>query len=136
LINIFFLDHQSALSHIDPNQIDSLTIDINQYEDKCRYSDVNLLIFTHILTIFSKLKYLNFDLFFDSFQRLSFVNSPPATIFSSTLLELHVSLIDFTDCLYLLDGRFSQLHTLRVKTVHDHSTHTILNNKVNYNYFQ
>ncbi|UJR12634.1 hypothetical protein I4U23_016809 [Adineta vaga] len=104
-----FTNHQSALSHMDPNQIDSLTIDINQYEDKCRYSN-----------------------------RLSFGNSPPATIFSSTLLELHVSLIDLTDCLYLLDGRFSQLHTLRVKTVHDHSTHTILNNKeklLNLKYF-
>ncbi|CAF2208551.1 unnamed protein product [Rotaria magnacalcarata] len=33
---------------------------------------------------------------------------------SSTLLELHICLKRFSDCLYLLDGRFNKLHTLHV----------------------
>ncbi|CAF1403549.1 unnamed protein product [Adineta steineri] len=115
---------QSPLNHIDVNQIDLLTIDIKQYGDMCERSDINLLIFIHILTIFCNLKYFSFD----TSQQLSFGNSPP-NIFSSTLIELHVSLNDLTDCLYLLDGRFSQLHTLRVYTVRERSTQVIIDNK-------
>ncbi len=33
---------------------------------------------------------------------------------SLTLLELHVKVDSFDDCLYLLDGRFSQLQTFYV----------------------
>ncbi|CAF0804401.1 unnamed protein product [Adineta steineri] len=117
---------QSPLNHIDTNQIDLLIIDIKQYGDMCERSDINLLIFIHILTIFCNLKYFSFD----TSQQLSFGNSPP-NIFSSTLVELHVSLNDLTDCLYLLDGRFSQLHTLRVYTVREKSTHVIIDNKDN-----
>ena len=36
------------------------------------------------------------------------------TIFSSTLLELHIKLVKFHDCLYLLDGRFNQLRKFHV----------------------
>ncbi|CAF1443772.1 unnamed protein product [Adineta steineri] len=115
---------KSPLNHIDANQIDLLIIDIKQYGDMCERSDINLLIFTHILTIFCNLKYFSFD----TSQQLSFGNSPP-NIFSSTLVELHVSLNDLTDCLYLLDGRFSQLYTLRVYTVREKSTHVIIDNK-------
>ncbi|CAF3393366.1 unnamed protein product [Rotaria sp. Silwood2] len=39
--------------------------------------------------------------------------SPPIVI-SSNLLELHVHVVCFTDCLHLLDGRFNQLHTFHV----------------------
>ena len=83
--------------------------------------------------MFSKLESFYFGISFDWSQRLSFDNSPP-NIFSSTLLELQVSLNDLTDCLYLLDGRFSHLHTLRVYTVYNISTNVTISNKVNYFY--
>ncbi|CAF1440394.1 unnamed protein product [Adineta steineri] len=43
--------------------------------------------------------------------------------------QLYVCLSDLTDCLYLLDGRFSQLHTLRVYIVCEKSTRVIIDNK-------
>jgi hypothetical protein len=38
----------------------------------------------------------------------------PPTFFSSSLTTLHINVEDFDDCLYLLDGRFEQLHTLYI----------------------
>ena len=61
--------------------------------------DVNTLIFTQILTIFSKLEYLTFCPSLFLYQEICFDISPP-TVFSSTLLELHVSSENFTDYLY------------------------------------
>ena len=36
------------------------------------------------------------------------------SMFSSTLVELHINVFSFEDCLYLLDGRFNQLRILIV----------------------
>ncbi|CAF4287749.1 unnamed protein product, partial [Rotaria sordida] len=66
-----------------------------------------------IFLIFDKLQYFDFGSHSINFQRFFFTILPP-TLFSSTLLELRVSLKRFIDCLYLLDGRFNQLHTLKV----------------------
>jgi hypothetical protein len=77
--------------------------------------NVNAFIFTQIFSIFNNLKYLNFHPSATTLCRLSFDTSPP-TVSSSTVLELPVTLDIFTDCLYLLDGRFNQLHTLHVNT--------------------
>jgi hypothetical protein len=65
------------------------------------------------------------------YQYLSFDISPP-TVISSTLLELHVCLTKFSDCLYLLDGRFNQLHTFHVNVEFITSSRSIINNKVRY----
>ncbi len=46
-----------------------------------------------------------------SYQELLFNISPP-TLISLTLLELHVNLKIFTDCLYLLDEYFNQLRII------------------------
>ena len=40
------------------------------------------------------------------------------SMFSSTLVEIHISTYSFEDCLYLLDGRFNQLRILVVNTVY------------------
>ncbi len=63
------------------------------------------------------------------YQRLSFNEFP--TVASSTLLELHVCLRYFDDCLYLLDGRFNQLHTFCVDLKHIVSSGLTIN-KVDY----
>ncbi|CAF4303641.1 unnamed protein product, partial [Rotaria sordida] len=57
--------------------------------------------------------YLNFNPFSSYNKSLSFPNSSP-TFISSNLLELHVSLGNFIDCLYILDGRVNQLRTFHV----------------------
>jgi hypothetical protein len=80
---------------------------MNDNDNRNVTTDVHTFIFTHIFTMFTNLQCLNY------YHRVSFHYSPP-TIFSSNLLELHVFLDNFTDCLYLLDGRFNELRTLHV----------------------
>jgi hypothetical protein len=63
-------------------------------------------------------------------QYLSFNISPP-TVISSTLLELYVDLDIFSDCLYLLDGRFNQLRTFHVN-IDFIILRFVINNKVDY----
>ncbi|CAF4872922.1 unnamed protein product, partial [Rotaria sp. Silwood2] len=38
----------------------------------------------------------------------------PTTVISSNLVELHLSVVNFLDCLYLLDGHFNKLYTFYV----------------------
>lgn len=93
--------------------------------------DMSTIIFTNIFTIFSNLQYLNFVPCSIFCQILSFyVSSPP--IFSSNLLELHVNLNTFTDCLYLLDGRSKQLRKFYVNISGITPSHLVIDNQVNY----
>ncbi|CAF4366289.1 unnamed protein product [Rotaria magnacalcarata] len=50
---------------------------------------------------------------------------------SSTLLELHVTVNNFDDCLYLLDERFNQLHTFYVNVADIQSSQQTINNMEN-----
>ncbi|CAF4748869.1 unnamed protein product, partial [Rotaria sp. Silwood2] len=92
------------------NQLLSLTIDISTQKLQHFPIDGNAIIFNHIITMFTNLQYLNFgpssicdeQLYF-CFDRL--------TVVSTNLLELHVCLNTFSDCLYLLHGHFNQLRT-------------------------
>ncbi|CAF3351229.1 unnamed protein product [Rotaria socialis] len=43
-----------------------------------------------------------------------FIFERTSTFMSSILVELHVNVVHFTDCLYLLDGSFNKLRTLHV----------------------
>jgi hypothetical protein len=74
--------------------------------------------------IFKNLQYLNYSSSSD-YEQLTF-GSSPSIEFSSNLLELHVVLKSIIDCLGLLDGRLSQLHTLnkilKLELEHDKRT--------------
>ncbi|CAF3771529.1 unnamed protein product [Rotaria socialis] len=100
------------LTNTIKNQMVSVAIGINTNEIRSSINNGNPLIFTHIFTIFNNLRYLSFGPSCLWYQRLSF--NEFLTVASSTLLELHVCLSYFDDCLYLLDGRFNQLHTFCV----------------------
>ncbi len=71
-----------------------------------------------IFTMVNNLRYLKFhpysDVYISSWERLSLSFREPSTFYSSTLMELHINVSNFFDCLYLLDGRFKQLHTFCV----------------------
>jgi len=67
--------------------------------------------------MFTKLDYLNFTANLIDHQQISFEISSPSSIVSANLLELNINVDNFNDCLYLLDGRFENLHTLQAKTV-------------------
>jgi len=108
----FYLDESSLIS-IDKNQILALVIERTTYGKVSPTDDANARILSHIFTTFSNLQYFNFCPSSIWNQRLGFVNPYPS-INSSTLLELHIRLMSFSGCLYILDGRFNKLHTLHV----------------------
>ncbi|CAF2006009.1 unnamed protein product [Rotaria magnacalcarata] len=108
-----FFSDESCLTSIDKNQILEFVIKHTRYGKVNLWKDINSRILAHIFTTFSNLQYLNFRASSISSEQLSFVNPYPG-INSSTLSELHIRLISFSDCLYILDGRFNNLHTLDV----------------------
>ncbi|CAF1577007.1 unnamed protein product [Rotaria magnacalcarata] len=63
--------------------------------------------------MFENLQYFIFERTSTFNQSLSFGFSS-STFMSSILVELHVNVVYFTDCLYLLDGRFNKIRTLHV----------------------
>ena len=111
------------------NQISTLVIDISTNEIQRFPTNANAIIFTHIVTLFTNLQNLNFCPSLLAHQRLSFDNIS-LTIISTKLLQLHVYLNAFTDCLYLLDGRFNQLHTFYANISVILSSNLSINNKV------
>ncbi|CAF1157316.1 unnamed protein product [Adineta steineri] len=102
------------------NQITTLAITIDNNNHEC-YEDMLLSaanIVNYILTVFTNLIYLT--LYESSYKnRVPLIsnNGFPLTFRSSTLLKLNIRVQCFDDCLYLLDGRFNQLHTFCVDLV-------------------
>ena len=92
--------------------------------------DAIKFLFVHILSKFTNLQYLNLCSYSIDYQRLR-INISPATVISSTLLELHVCLKDITDCFCLLDGGLNRLRKLAVKIYFISSSPLTINNKVN-----
>jgi hypothetical protein len=73
----------------------------------------------HIFTVFTRL--IALELYESSYKnhvRLNFGDLSLPNFRSSTLLKLNIKVHCFDDFLYLLDGRFNQLHTLYVDLVH------------------
>lgn len=126
----FYLD-ESSLTSIDKNKILELVIKHTTYGKVSSTKNMNTRILAHIFTTFSNLQYLNFCESSMWNQRLSFINPYPG-INSSTLLELHIRLMSFSGCLYILDGRFNKLHTLHVDVKSISPSDIRSNNQVNY----
>ncbi|CAF3511629.1 unnamed protein product [Rotaria socialis] len=124
-----FSDH-ILLLHTFKSQILSLVVNMSPNDKPNKTESINRIIFTNIFNMFINLQRLNFVSSSIWYQMLSFHNSPP-TIFSANLLELHVSLENFIDCLYLVDGRFNQLRTLHVN-INKITRSQLIENKVGY----
>jgi hypothetical protein len=122
----------TILTDLLKNQILSLNIHINKNKKQTSTKDDNTIIFTDIFNMFTNLQELKFNVNSIYSRRLPFDISPLVFI-SSTLLELHVNVTHFYDCIYLLDGRFNQLRVLHINTfwIHRSSLRTI-NNAVDY----
>jgi hypothetical protein len=99
------------------NQITTLTIILAEYKIHASTSDVMDTVCSHVLIKFRNLACLKFhpysDIYVNCIERLSFTTRE-IPFFSPNLLKLHINVKFFSDCLYLLDGRFEQLHTLEV----------------------
>ena len=76
-------------------------------------SPIYSMMFAKILAIFTTLRCLKFNPS-SSYSDAIFFYSTRKTAISSTLLELHVSVVEMRDCLDILDGRFDQLRILHV----------------------
>ena len=112
-MDLIFLD-QTLFPATLRDPIFSLVIHINQCESQLQWREPSTSIFVHIVTAFTNLRCLNYAPNLTRYQELSFdISTRPFS--SSNLLELHVNLERFNDCLDLLDGRFNQLRTLHVK---------------------
>ncbi|CAF1374487.1 unnamed protein product [Rotaria sordida] len=107
--------NETILNDLFKNDILSLIIHISKNKKQTSTKYDNTIIFTNIFSIFTNLQELKFDSNSIYPRYLSFDISPPIFI-SSTLLELHVNVTHFYDCIYLLDGRFNQLRLLHVNT--------------------
>jgi hypothetical protein len=106
---------KSAIIHILRDQISHLTIMINDDLMNEQNRELSRNIFANIFVIFTNLTYLHFD-FQNYCQSLptSVVDLPSTACYSSNIVHLNVKVSDFNVCLYLLDGRLSQLHTFIV----------------------
>jgi len=109
----------------------SLVIDISKQDEEQSKDDLVHFIFLRIFWMFTNLKYLHIASSASDYQRLSFGVSPPS-IFSSNLVELHINLNEFSDCLYLLDGRLSQLRTLHANIRKINELASGIENRVSY----
>ncbi|CAF4814343.1 unnamed protein product [Rotaria sp. Silwood1] len=106
-------DDKNPLTHIFKNQISSLFINFKEVNDSLPMRTFYSTIFEKILTIFTNLQCLKFNpsASYDDAVLFYWIRE---TAISSTLLELHVSVLEMRDCLDLLDGRFDQLRVLYV----------------------
>jgi hypothetical protein len=93
-----------------------------------------MTLFTRIFTVFTNLTYLNSNMFIRI--DIDRPNVSISTTSSSTLVELHINVARFGDCLYFLDGRFDQLRSFYVKisiiSSHHMNPSSIIDNKVGY----
>ncbi len=131
-----FCLEESPLSRIFKNQITTLNITLAKSKIKGSTSNKMNVVCNLILTMFNSLRCLKFHPYSDVNicynERLSFSFREPSTFFSSSLMELHINVCNFTDCLYLLDGRFKQLHTFCVNVDQFRLPSEAIINKVDY----
>lgn len=109
----------------------SLVITIGNDTEQPLKKNIIVNIFTQMFTVFTNLRYLNFDPRLNYQERLSIDPQCPK-FFCSTLRELHVNLDDFKTCLYLLDGRFNQLDTFYVNITSIEFSNPKIINEVGY----
>ncbi len=113
------------------HKISDLIVTINQ--DIATDSKENLLIdmYASSLALFTNLKHLDVDISNPHYHSQSFLcDLPSTTCRSSSIVYLRIKVNTFDDCLCLLDGRLSQLHTFIVKVDYICDTSMIINNEV------
>ena len=108
-----------TLSDIFKKQIRKLSITIcDDYNDFHEMTRSVAKIFDKILNVFINLtSFVLNDSWYKIRVRLTFHNPFFPNIRCSTLLKLIINVQSFDDCLYLLDGRYDQLHTFHVDLV-------------------
>jgi len=81
--------------------------------------------------LFINLKHLDIDIHNTyCYSQSLLCDLPSTTCYSSSIVYLRIKVNTFDDCLYLLDGRLSQLHTFIVKVDSICDASMIINNTV------
>ncbi|CAF3344939.1 unnamed protein product [Rotaria sp. Silwood2] len=108
---IFFLENSSFI-YTFKHQVSDLVITISDPIKNKSMENLLIDIYFKIFTLLTNLKYLDLDVD-DSypFERSLLRDLPSTTCFSSNIVHLRIKMHNFDDCLCLLDGRLSQLHT-------------------------
>ena len=90
-------------------------------------------IYVGILSWFSNLQYLALDgLVYNRFGRRVLPGLSPDRCSSSIVTHLRIKIHNFDDCLCLIDGRLSQLHTLVVNLDFVRDSTLNINSQVTY----
>ena len=108
---------ESFLIHRFKDRI--LTISVNGKESDFHGSVMKMRgnLLHSIFKIFTHIQCLRFYPYVpDTCSYVIFADQP--SMFSSTLVELHINIYSFEHCFDLLDGRFNQLRILVVNTAH------------------
>jgi hypothetical protein len=92
-------------------------------------------VYAHILTYCENLKHFTIKYSQGPYATFSLYNLPSNTFSSSSLTYLNVNILDFNDCLYLLDGRLKQLHTCMVQVSRMEENFSNAHNLVNKFFF-
>ncbi len=78
------------------------------------HQDLTTPLFIRVFNMFPNLCKLDFHSRCKGFNGRLYFETLGQTLSSSTLMELHVNVCGPEYCLFLLDGRFTQLHTFYV----------------------
>ena len=113
------------------NQISLLTIDINTNDDTQSDRTTPEPFFGHVLTMFPNLQILTLAQNEFGYQYI-FFSTLTLTVMSSTLLELHICLVVFDQCLCLPDGHFNQPRTFYADVQNISSSPLTVANQVDY----
>jgi hypothetical protein len=118
---------------MNKSQITSFVIDVTKDKERIGIFNnvVNNILFSKIFSVFVNLQYVNIGPW-SNLRLPSLFEMPYPSAFSSNLLELHMREAYFTDVLYILDGRFNQLHTFHVNIRFDPRTSSTIPSRVNY----
>ena len=110
---LLFIEGDEKLRHLLPSQITHLEVRIRDRKREALPAGGSLGIFTYILTMGECLTNLTFSLrWIDEGREFSFLRRPSIVCESSSLTKLVITVYNFDDCLYLLDGRLKRLSTL------------------------
>jgi hypothetical protein len=113
-------------------QIRDLTL-LNDYDGKVAIIDQTTNLYIKLIDFFENLNYLNcIGSFITGNPVLSFIDSPLTSFISSNLTKLCITVDNFGDCLYLLDGRLNQLSTFIVIIINVKHNSSIEYNSVSY----
>jgi hypothetical protein len=125
---------KSPLINIFQNQIVTLNINGGKEDGLLDHLEIDRLaiIFMNILIMCHKLRHFKFYTSVPwGCKYISFGKQSPM-FSSSRLVELHMNVYRFDECLFILDGRLNQLRILSVTTFHILPLQRTMINKVNY----